>query len=1389
MSDPGLSRRKQQLLDKFLAGEIDKATYDSLLADLHELGSHAGPGTAFDNSGDIASSPSFQVTESHTGAERAALSQPVVLLEPGMELGGFQLKRQLRRGGMGEVWQAYDPTGERTVVIKVLPPELQRSPDEMARVKQTFNRVHNLQHQHICPVYLLGQDPRFGFFIVMKYLDGDTLSAYRKAYVQRYGETNETTASSKTSKSRTSQGALPFDEVVRLLMPVAQALDYAHGRQIIHRDIKPQNIMLTADGTDVQLVDFGLAAEVRTSVMRVSQVQMETCGTYPYMAPEQWRGELQDARTDQYALAVVAFELLSGHLPFEAADPTVLRMCVLNDPVPLIDQLPSSINEVIATGMAKLRTDRFDSCVAFVEALAACSPTGSNTKRGTARDSTLDFLESPSTPSTSAPIPLPSNSSGTGNRGTRSGPGSRPGQANERSSRSTQPTSSRPGSSRNSNRKLDDEDLDDLELLERDDDDLMESEDDGETRRSSRRQPSVRKVRHEAAMEQVNRRAMIWIALIGGTVCASFLGMFGWFLMYGMSKFFAPVDPGKQNSQSNQIASVQPNNSQANGTQQNGGQGAGANGGQNVVPPVPARPDDKTLLRYRWEQGKQYVYSVNVDLEHENDVIVTLNGNTTYSLGQPVAGKKGDPDAGKGTGTGFVVQSNGFLVTCQHVVDDASEIEVAIGGKTYAARVIIEDVEHDLAVIRIDANGLPTLPLADSDSVQLGEDVRAIGFPFSSILGANVKATRGTISGVNQEDGRKVFQVDAGINPGNSGGPLVNDRGEVIGVNFAKLREEVATNVGFAVPINDAIRLLKSENVVFASGDGKTPKLEGPELVKKVSAATALITVNTGGGPAVGLNHFELRCQGGLASSVRSKSGGPLHHTANQLQSQHSRSVTGRFTQPDVLETDPLGRVHELTGERTPLPGFMGPLSLLVMEQLPSTRRPTWTNSFAITVIMSEESGDALNPPGRFRPRVRPPGFPGFPPLPGFPGGGGVTKTTRIPGKVRIVYTLQESVGDLIKIKKEFDLEATEPGARQPRVKLTGSGIFTFDSKLGIPNRMDYTATLVENEQNKTTRLPIKLTYQLANGQGAPLIAGAGQGQVPAAAMEPGKPVEANTAIAVGARLLAEWAGKWLPVDVTAVRADGKVRIHWVGWGEQFDEELPRTRLRFPPGVEPVEVGANPPVVPQPVVKVVPHQFSVKLSVEEIDKLLADLKSDNAGKILLAATKLQHAEPIEERRDEVLKALEQLLKDKDQFRRKQAVDSLATWAKPETVPLLIKVLDESALLVKLAAIDALGKLKDERAAEPLAKLVQEPGPRVQAINALRSLGKNAEKAVAGLLTHAEAEVRREGCRLLQEIGTAASVPALQGAANDMDKAVGTAAKTAIEAIEKRKGDQ
>jgi formylglycine-generating enzyme required for sulfatase activity len=155
-------------------------------------------------------------------------------------------------------------------------------------------------------------------------------------------------------------------------------LDYAHNpaavhpeitRPVIHRDIKPENILIGRDGRGVQIVVFGLAAQVRISLSRTSQVEMDSVGTLPYMAPEQWRGQYQDVKTDQYALGVVAYELLADRLPFETADPVQLRECVLHDPVPPIRGQTPQVNAVLARAMAKAREDRWPTCGALVDAL------------------------------------------------------------------------------------------------------------------------------------------------------------------------------------------------------------------------------------------------------------------------------------------------------------------------------------------------------------------------------------------------------------------------------------------------------------------------------------------------------------------------------------------------------------------------------------------------------------------------------------------------------------------------------------------------------------------------------------------------------------------------------------------------------------------------------------------------------------------------------------------------------------------------------------------------------------------------------------------------------------------------------------------------------------
>ena len=278
-------------------------------------------------------------------------------LGPGTEFDDFRVLEKLGRGGLGEVWKARDLTGNRDVALKFVPRDIQFHEEEMERVRETFQTIHALHHQHICPTLALRRHPDFGSYLMMAFVDGVPLSFYLRQVKK-----------------------VPLNRALEILRPVAEALDYAHSRNVIHRDIKPGNVMLVfgknPDGSmnfdqlrDVQLIDFGLASEFRQSMTRVSQVRMSTSGTRPYMSPEQFQGKGQDARTDQYSLGTLAYELLCGKLPFQAEDDFVLFNCIMNvQPEPLKDQ-PDWVNTALLQAMAKDRTVRFSSCVEFLTAL------------------------------------------------------------------------------------------------------------------------------------------------------------------------------------------------------------------------------------------------------------------------------------------------------------------------------------------------------------------------------------------------------------------------------------------------------------------------------------------------------------------------------------------------------------------------------------------------------------------------------------------------------------------------------------------------------------------------------------------------------------------------------------------------------------------------------------------------------------------------------------------------------------------------------------------------------------------------------------------------------------------------------------------------------------
>ncbi|MDO5566107.1 MAG: serine/threonine-protein kinase, partial [Planctomycetia bacterium] len=219
-------------------------------------------------------------------------------IEPGVVIGNrYRLVYLAGAGATGQVWHAYDMHMGYGVAIKLISPKFQKDPEVLDRFRDSFKVVHDLHHRYICPLNHMGNDERFGWYLVMQWMP-ETLSSFRESLEAR-----------KQSMSQ---------EMIRTIISMlAEGLDYVHELRIIHRDIKPANIVITRNQTGdfntAQLIDFGLSQDL-------DQADDDTiaCGTPAYMAPEQWSNSLQDGKTDQYALAMVAYELYCDHPAFSA---------------------------------------------------------------------------------------------------------------------------------------------------------------------------------------------------------------------------------------------------------------------------------------------------------------------------------------------------------------------------------------------------------------------------------------------------------------------------------------------------------------------------------------------------------------------------------------------------------------------------------------------------------------------------------------------------------------------------------------------------------------------------------------------------------------------------------------------------------------------------------------------------------------------------------------------------------------------------------------------------------------------------------------------------------------------------------------------------------------
>ncbi len=332
-------------------------------------------------------------------------------LSSGSRLGTYHILSPLGAGGMGEVYRARDTRLGREVAIKVLPQAVAASPERLARFEREARTVAGLSHPNIVTLFSV-EDEEGVRFLTMELVEGQSLDRV------------------------VTPGGLPLARLLDLAMPLANALDAAHERGVVHRDLKPGNVMVTRDGW-VKVLDFGLAkiaageAPVEDATMGVTAPspisgEGQIYGTVPYMAPEQIRGEAVDARSDLFALGILLFELATGKRPFAGATAADVSSAILRDTPPSVattrSDFPRDLERIIARCLEKSPRDRFQTARDVynelryvkreIERSASSAPptpsAGAPAATASSPPSTPSTPSWPTPPSPPSPFPLPS---------------------------------------------------------------------------------------------------------------------------------------------------------------------------------------------------------------------------------------------------------------------------------------------------------------------------------------------------------------------------------------------------------------------------------------------------------------------------------------------------------------------------------------------------------------------------------------------------------------------------------------------------------------------------------------------------------------------------------------------------------------------------------------------------------------------------------------------------------------------------------------------------------------------------------------------------------------------------------------------------------------------
>ncbi|MFJ8701577.1 protein kinase domain-containing protein [Streptomyces ardesiacus] len=317
--------------------------------------------------------------------------------------GRYQLRDLLGEGGMASVHLAYDSVLDRQVAIKTLHTELGREQAFRERFRREAQAVAKLTHTNIVSVFDTGEDDLDGLttpYIVMEYVEGRPLGSVLDEGVRQ-------------------QGAMPADKALKITADVLAALEISHEMGLVHRDIKPGNVMMTKRGV-VKVMDFGIARAMQSGVTSMTQTGM-VVGTPQYLSPEQALGRGVDARSDLYSVGIMLFQLVTGRLPFDADSPLAIAYAHVQEepvaPSSVNRALPPAVDALVARALKKNPNERFpsaeamrDECLRVAASFQAAPPSivpGAQTSSGAGVGSAVFPPVDQSTPAPTGPVQTP----------------------------------------------------------------------------------------------------------------------------------------------------------------------------------------------------------------------------------------------------------------------------------------------------------------------------------------------------------------------------------------------------------------------------------------------------------------------------------------------------------------------------------------------------------------------------------------------------------------------------------------------------------------------------------------------------------------------------------------------------------------------------------------------------------------------------------------------------------------------------------------------------------------------------------------------------------------------------------------------------------------------